>query len=227
MDAPGEAAVSSADASAFEVNFNFKEFKPKFDPATVPGIQPLFDGSTLNGWNCPGWKASDGAITAGPGFGGICETTGTWDKYRLFVSMIQDGQEGDGGHTGIGVDKGTGFHGSMGPGCDWWDYDNGDKGTNTGCLNLGTKETVPKTNPDQVCWHTEWFQEEFLVDVTKGTVSVALNGLHYEEHTFTPKREGKPTPIGLKAHGGGSVRYKDIWIEPSPKEPTKLLSVTK
>jgi hypothetical protein len=217
------------DVPSFEVKTNFTEFQPKFDPRTVPGIQPLFDGETLKGWNCPAaWSVKDGAITAGPGFWGFCETAGTYDKYRLFVSIIQDGTEGDGGHTGIGIDKGTGFHDLMTPGCDWWDYEGGSKGTTTGCpADRAIADTKTKTSPDQVYWHKEWYQMEFLVDVTKGTASVALNSIKYQDHTFTPKNGGKPTPIGVQAHNGGSVRYKDIWIEVNPKEPDKLLSTVK
>ncbi len=228
LDAAIEGSASSSDGEFFEVLTNFTEFKPKFDPSTVPGIQPLFDGATLKGWNCSKeWSVKEGSLTAGPGFWGFCSPAGTYDKFRWFVSIIQDGTEGDGGHTGIYID-GTPFYGIMTPSCQFWDYAaNVGIMANVKCIKLDLAGGVPRTSPDQVYWHGEWFQMEMLVDLTKGTVRAALNGVDYLSHAFKPKSGGAAAPIAIQAHNGGAVRYKDLWIEVDPKEPDKLLSAVK
>jgi hypothetical protein len=78
-------------------------YKPPFDPSTVPGIEQLFDGKTLTGWNCNpnGWAVINTAMTGNSASAGqFCATKNSYSEFRLFVSIQQ--VSGTGGHSGIG-----------------------------------------------------------------------------------------------------------------------------
>ena len=64
-----------------------------------------------------------------------------------------------------------------------------------------------------------------MVNRAKGTIRMAVNGIEvlaYEDNNPSRLKKG---PIGLQAHSGNQdVRYKDIFIEVSPKED-RLITV--
>jgi hypothetical protein len=227
-----DGAVATGDASSgvFKMpKLNLTEFKPPFDPSTVPGIQPLFDGETMTGWNCsPAWSVTDAYIKGNAAASGtFCATKELYSEFRIFVSINQVA----GQHAGIGIAGanitgkwGQGdfkFHDLMTPSRYWWDY-NINKGDDGGTTKFVDMTAAPYNIP----WQGKWYQMEMLVSLAKGTVRAAMNGVDCMTHSFTLRNGPPPSPIGLQAHGGNiDVRYKDIWIEVNPKQTDTLLSV--
>ena len=65
---------------------------------------------------------------------------------------------------------------------------------------------------------SEWTQAEILVNRSRGTIRMAVNGFEVLNYVDADPSRLKRGPIGLQAHGGNhDVRYKDIFIEVAPK----------
>jgi hypothetical protein len=78
---------------------------------------------------------------------------------------------------------------------------------------------------------TEWHTSELLLNLDKGTLRAAVNGLETTRYTHPyPTERTDPMkriikgPIGMMKHGGGGSEYKDIWVEADPTED-KLYTV--
>jgi hypothetical protein len=202
-------------------------YVPPFDAAAA-GLTPLFDGKTLNGWvgdpEC--WKVMDGAIVGVKGNQNIM-TAGDYDDFRLIISTIQVKDPSN--HQGVGFwgehmpagKYGYGNCVDVMPPMNWtWDY----------TVNKGApgKLTVSRDLDKELgIKRSQWTQAEILVNRAKGTIRMAVNGIEMLYYTDDNPSRLKKGPIGLQAHAGNQeVRYKDIFIETSPKED-RLITLKK
>ena len=78
---------------------------------------------------------------------------------------------------------------------------------------------------------TQWHTSEVLLNIDKGTLRAATDGVEINRYTHPwPTMSEDPNlklykgPIGMMKHGGGGSEYKDIWIEEDPTED-KLYTV--
>ncbi len=194
-------------------------YTPPFDAAAA-GLMPLFDGKTLSGWTgdptC--WQVVDGAIV-GVGGNQALRTERDYDDFRLIVSTIQINSPTN--HQGVGFwgerppegDFGYGGCVLVMPPMNWtWDYTTS-KGF-AGKFNVSRdldKETGLK--------RSQWTQAEILVNRMKGTIRMAVNGIEVLSYTDSTPSRFKHGPLCLQAHSGNhEVRYKDVFVEVSPKE---------
>jgi hypothetical protein len=204
-----------------------KPFVPPFD-AVAAGLKPLFDGKTLKGWvgdpQC--WKVEDGAIVGVKGNQNIM-TVDDYDDFRLIVSSIQVKEPSN--HQGVGfwgkrLPEGTWGYGGcllVMPPMPWmWDYTR--NGSQVG------KMTVSKNVEKELgVKRSQWTQAEILVNRAKGSVRMAVNGIEVMNYIDSDPARWRKGPIGLQAHGGNKeVRYKDVFIEVSPKED-RLITLKK
>jgi hypothetical protein len=187
----------------------------------APGMMQIFDGKTLMGWNgnMGIWSVdpAEMAIHGKTGNGGqLIKSTGTYDTFRL---ILQERAVATMNHMGICIWGGAGGFGYSGcldvipPSGHFWDYGGGGDVPNTG---VGSAN-----NPIKFMWH----QVEIFADATTGEVLVAVNGKQVTNYKKAGR--GKKGPIGLQAHAGASDQmYRDIWIDPAPKDHG-LVTVTK
>ncbi|MDP9152349.1 MAG: DUF1080 domain-containing protein [Myxococcota bacterium] len=233
-DAASSDAASSDDSGIVRPRGDGGGYTPPFDPSTVAGVQPLFDGATLTGWNCNtapgGWAVIDGTIVGKAAVAGqFCATQQSYSEFRLFASIMQ--VSGAGGHSGIGFGGQTPPSGKWGngdfkfldlmtPSFYFWDY----------LLNAGARGRIVSSidmtkAPYNVPWSGQWFQLEMTVSLATGVVRAALNGVDYLTYNIGTPNPFKSGPVGLQAHAGNQeVRYKDLWIQVNPSDPNTLLS---
>ncbi len=233
-DARSDDAASSDDSGVGRPPADAGGYTPPFDPSTVAGVQSLFDGATLTGWNCNtapgGWAVINGTIVGKSAVAGqFCATQQSYSEFRLFASIMQ--VSGTGGHSGIGFGGRTPPLGKWGngdfkfldlmtPSFYFWDY----------LLNAGAGgrlvSSIDMTKaPYNVPWSGRWFQLEMTVSLGTGVVRAALNGVDYLTYAIGTPNPFKSGPIGLQAHAGNQeVRYKDLWLQVNPSDPNTLLS---
>ncbi len=193
-------------------------YTPPFDAAAA-GLHSLFNGKTLAGWtgDPTAWTVIDGAIVGVKDNQNLM-TEGDYADFRLIVSTIQ--VDSPTNHQGIGfwgVRLPPGKYGygdcvDVMPPMNWtWDYATGHGAD--GILKLSRD-----LDKDLGITRSEWTQAEILVNRSAGTIRMAVNGLEVLDYTARAPSRLKRGPIGLQAHAGNrDVRYKDIFIEDSPK----------
>jgi hypothetical protein len=182
-----------------------------------PGMTRIFDGKTLDGWvgNPAIWSVNttDEAIYGKTDNGGqLIKSVGTYDTFRVIVTerMVATNN-----HLGICLWGGNktpwGYDACIvliGPQGSLWDYKSG------GGVFRGTGD-----NSIRFMWH----QVEILADAATGRILAAVNGKQTTDYTKAGR--GMKGPIGMQAHAKAlEVEYKDIWIDPAPKE-MKLLTL--
>ncbi len=194
-------------------------YTPPFD-AGATGMKALFDGRTLEGWvgDPAGWKVVDGALV-GVRDNQNLMTMDDYDDFRLIVSTIQ--VDSPSNHQGIGfwgdrMPPGKyGYGGCIDvmPPMNWtWDYATGRGARGVFLLSRDIDKDLGITR-------SEWTQAEILVNRSKGTIRMAVNGVEVLWYVDRDPSRLKRGPIGLQAHAGNhDVRYKDIFVELSPKE---------
>ena len=192
---------------------------PELDRMTV-----LFNGKTLDGWECNrNWTVVDGAMR-GTGKGGNIFTKGNYGSFRLIVTSRVASPEGNPGRDHLGVlfwgerPSPTNFgtlkalqvqppHGAM------WDYR-----TNKG---LKPEHPTPRPRPRYQDWHVC----EILARLETGEVRAAVDGVEVTKYRHADPSVLKKGPIGMQIHSHiGVFEYKDIRIQEDPKED-KLLTV--
>jgi len=213
----GENSADASDASSAAPDGGVRaaDAGTMFGPVP-PGMMQIFDGKTLTGWNGNPqiWSVNlaDGAIYGKTDNGGqLIKTTGSYDTFRVIVTerMVSTNNHlgicfWGGGKTPWGYDACIVL---IGPQGSLWDYKSG------GGVFRGTGD-----NSIRFMWH----QVEILANGITGRVLAAVNGKQVTDYT----KAGRPLkgPIGLQAHAGAlEVEYKEIFIDPAPKD-LKLLT---
>jgi hypothetical protein len=197
--------------------------KPVIDAAkTCPRCQRIFDGTTWNGWehDPTNWSITPEGAMRGFGKGARSAfTQADYGSFRLIVTSRMAPVNKD--HLGFlfwGPRPEAGTlahkqsiqvqppHGAM------WDYfDN---------KNI-EREKVNPGSRDFESWNTA----EVLVDITKGTVRMAVDGTEITRYQDKDPARLVRGPIGMQKHGGGGSEYKDIFVEADPSED-RLLTVS-
>lgn len=203
------------------------------DPkAPCPRCVRAFNGTSFDGWEASAstWKIVDGAMHGEGGTSRTAYTKQDYGNFRLIVTTRMAPVNGD--HLGILM---------------WGNRPtNADKPeiNNAGWLqwmpNYGglwgywppKDRGIPSTKvaPSPSNW-TAWHTCELLLNLDKGTLRAATDGVEVTRYTHPyPTERTDPTkriikgPIGMMKHGGGGSEYKDIFIEVDPTED-KLYTV--
>jgi hypothetical protein len=187
--------------------------------ATAGAAEPLFDGSTLDGWegDAAVWRVEDGQIVAGSlarrqERNDFLATTERFGDFELRLKIRLDGSEGfinsgiqfrservPESHEMIGyqADFGAGYDGAL--------YDESRR-----------NRVLARPEPEVIkraLQHGEW--NDYTIRVEGGHVQLWLNGVKTVD--YHEPDEGLPAAgrIGLQIHGDGvlEVRFRDIEIE--------------
>jgi len=196
---------------------------------TEPGFEPLFDGRTLAGWNgdtARTWRVEDGAIVAGSDvtpaprneFLATDREFGDFElrlRYRLDFSKagnagvqfrsrrVPDHHE----VSGYQADIGPGYHGAL--------YDESRRNR---ILVKPAAEAVGRalTADQRDGWN------DYRIRCEGPRVRLWLNGVETVDWTETEPEAAvaRKGMVALQIHGGmvGTVRYRDIRIQPLPAE---------
>ena len=190
-----------------------------------PGMTPIFDGKTLDGWKqIPGdsWTVKDGAIVSLGIARGVLYTASSYDRYRMIFDMrhisgnkdhqacvlvfcttpTEDAKPLD-ALSGIQFQVPNGGH---------WDYR---KGHNNGGKGEFTNPIKPKFNVH------EWSRVEILVDPASGTARMAVaqpvGTKAIEVLDFKEPTAGQKGPFALQMHNKGLFdEYANIAIQENP-----------
>ncbi len=198
----------------------------------IATLKPLFDGRTLDGWECSSnaWVVKDGAMASTGAGRGVIYTGRDYGNFRLIFNMRHvsgqpdhqacvlvfctrplEGQKSLDALGGIQFQVPNGGH---------WDYR---PGHNNGGGSEFTKIDHPKFDAH------DWSQVEMLVNAETGTARMAVaqpvGTRAVEVLTFKDPSAGKKGPIAWQMHNKGLFdEYKDVRIEMDPKE-ARLITV--
>jgi hypothetical protein len=186
-------------------------------PPPPPGMTKIFDGVSLDDWECikGAWEVKDGAMWGHYGGEDLCRTKADYSNFRI---VFNENGGGSNNHMGFGF---WGDHGArygralvvIPPSGAIWDYNPPEK--------MHTMGVGSANNPIKHQWH----QVEIIANRTTGEVLTAVNGKLVSSHKDTRLAVRKHGPIGFQDHGGASNQfYRDIYIENEPKE-FKLLTL--
>ncbi len=205
---------------------------PAVEPnAPCPRCVRIFNGKDFTGWEAAPstWTIVGGAMRGSGGSSRAAYTKDDYGNVRLIVTSRMAPQNGD--HLGIlfwgdrpadpmkpKIDN-AGWVQWMPPFGGMWSYHppmhHGLRGMKVG------NNPVPGTQ-----WHTS----EILLNLDKGTLRAAVNGVEITRYTHEwPTERVDPTkriikgPIGMMRHGGGGSEYKDVFVEVDPED--KLVTV--
>jgi hypothetical protein len=186
---------------------------------TPPGLHPIFDGTTLNGWDGDTkiWSIKDGAIYGNTKNGGqLIVTKDLYDNFRITGSARMPSSDN---HLGVCFWGGTSGHGYSGcidfvpPSGSIWDYGGGN--------GIRTYKYVWMGKP---VLKTDWHQFEILANMKTGVVRMGVDGHEFPIYKDTRLARRKKAVIGLQIHAGASeVEYKDLAVEIDPPDD-KLLT---
>ena len=216
---PGSDAGSSSGADAAPV-----VSEPN---APCPRCVRIFNGTNFDGWEAAPatWKIVEGGAMHGQG--GTSRAAYTKKDYgnvRLIVTSRLNPANGD--HLGIlfwgnrptdpakpQIDN-AGWVQWMPPFGGMWSYH---PPMHHG---LTAMKLAPSPSPS-----TTWHTSEILLNLDKGTLRAAVNGIETTRYTHAwPTERTDPTkriirgPLAMMKHGSGGSEYKDIWVEDEPTE---------
>jgi hypothetical protein len=201
--------------------------------APCPKCVKIFNGTTFDGWEAAPatWKiVAGGAMHGEGGTSRAAYTKADYGNVRLIFSTQMNPVNGD--HLGVlfwgnrptnpampTVDN-AGWLQYMPNYAGMWSY-HPPKDKGLPAMKVGMNPTSWTT------WHTV----ELLLNLDKGTVRAAADGVEVMKYTWTNPTERTdpltriiPGPICMMKHGGGGSEYKDIWVESNPTED-KLYTV--
>jgi 3-keto-disaccharide hydrolase len=198
------------------------EAGPATPPGGIPtpaGLHPIFDGTTLNGWDGDTkiWSIKDGAIYGNTKNGGqLIVTKDLYANFRITGTARMPSSDN---HLGVCFWGGTSGHGYSGcidfvpPSGSIWDYGGGN--------GIRTYKYVWMGKP---VLKTDWHQFEILANMKTGVVRMGVDGHEFPIYKDTRLARRKKAVIGLQIHAGASeVEYKDLAVETDPPDD-KLLT---
>jgi hypothetical protein len=197
------------------------------DPnAPCPKCVRIFTGTNFDGWEAAPatWKIIDGAMHGQGGTSRAAYTKKDYGNVRLIVTSRLNPANGD--HLGIlfwgnrpmdpnkpQIDN-AGWVQWMPPFGGMWSYH---PPMHHG---LTAMKLAPSPSPG-----TTWHTSEILLNLDKGTLRAAVNGIETTRYTHAwPTERVDPTkriirgPLAMMKHGSGGSEYKDIWVEDEPTE---------
>jgi hypothetical protein len=206
---------------------------PAADPkAPCPRCVKVFDGTSFDGWEAAPatWKLVEGAMHGQGGTSRAAYTKKDYGNVRLIVTSRLNPANGD--HLGIlfwgnrpmdpnkpQIDN-AGWLQWMPPFGGMWSYHPP--------MHHGISGMKLAPAPSN---STTWHTSELLLNLDKGTLRAAVNGIETTRYTHPwPTERTDPTkriikgPLAMMKHGSGGSEYKDIWIEDEPTED-KLYTV--
>lgn len=196
--------------------------------AVCPRCEKIFDGASFDGWEASPstWSIVDRAMRGEGGTSRAAYTKKDYGNVRLIVTSRMNPVNRD--HLGIlfwgnhpdDPDKPqidlAGWLQFMPPHGAMWDY-HPPKHHNL------KHETLQPGSRDFTTWHTT----ELLLNLDKGTMRAAVNGVETTRYAHpTPAERSDPNtriiagPIGMMRHGKGASEYRDIYVEDNPPEDT-------
>jgi hypothetical protein len=200
--------------------------------APCPRCVKIFNGMNFDGWEAaaPTWTIVGGAMRGSGNGSRAAYTKADYGNVRLIVTSRMNPVNGD--HLGIlfwgdrptdpakpKIDN-AGWVQWMPPFGGMWSYHPP--------MHHGLRATKVADSPAK---NTDWHTTELLLNLDKGTLRAAVNGVETSRYTHQwPTERVDPTrriikgPIAMMRHGGGGSEYKDIWVEADPIED-KLLTV--
>jgi hypothetical protein len=195
-----------------------------------PNCIKIFTGVSFEGWEADPstWSLVDGAMRGVGGSSRLAYTKADYGSFRLIFTARMNPVNGD--HLGVlfwgdrptdgskpKIDN-AGWLQFMPPFGGMWDY-HPPKHHNL------PHETLAKSPKNS----SEWSTTEILCNLDKGTMRAAVDGVEVTRYTHPfpserkdPEKRIVPGPIGMFRHGGGASEYKDIYVEPNPKEDRLL-----
>jgi Domain of Unknown Function (DUF1080) len=196
-----------------------------------PKCVKIFNGKTFDGWEAAPstWSIVEGAMRGIGGSSRAVYTKADYGNVRLIVSSRMNPVNGD--HLGIlfwgdrpmdpnkpKIDN-AGWVQWMPPFGGMWSYHPP--------MHHGLRAMKIATSPAK---NTEWHTTELLLNLDKGSLRAAVNGLETSRYTHEwPTERMDPTkriikgPLAFMRHGGGGSEYKDVWVEVDPED--KLVTV--
>jgi hypothetical protein len=223
----GSGATLAVDAALVPVTADASASPPDATPVSgqFPGLTRIFDGLTLAGWEqgpAMLWSVKDGALDAAGKTGGeLLMSKEDYGDFRIILSSRMVSNQSKTGHLGVCF---WGGHAPVGkynackllipPNAGIWDY--GSNGALAGVTRM-------QGNLDLMTWH----QTEIVCLLATGSCKFASDGVAMLTYKDPDPARLKKGPIGLQIHAGTSeVQYKDVSIDPAPKDDT-LLTVTR
>jgi hypothetical protein len=197
-----------------------------------PGCAKIFNGKDYEGWvaDSTTWSITNGAMRGVGGTSRLAYTKKDYGSFRLIFTSRMNPVNRD--HLGVlfwgdrpadaakpRIDN-AGWIQFMPPHGAMWDYHPPQH------HNL-PHETVAPGSKD----YTQWHVTELLCNLEKGTLRAAVDGVEIARYTHAfpherndPEKRIVAGPLGMFRHGGGASEYKDIYVEPEPKED-RLITV--
>jgi hypothetical protein len=192
-----------------------------------PGMTPIFDGKTLDGWSQlpPGsesWVARNGIIASLGAGRGVIHTNNSFDRYRIIfdVRHVYGNKDHRAGvlvfcTAPVEGEKPLDALGGIQfqvPNGGSWDYR---KGKNNGGKGVFTRLVKPNFDEHQ------WSRVEILVDPATGTARMAVaqpvGSRAIEVLDFKDPAAGQKGPFALQMHNKGLYdEYANIAIEVNP-----------
>jgi Domain of Unknown Function (DUF1080) len=198
---------------------------PRPEVPLPPGMTPLFDGKTLDGWTAEpadSWTVKDGII-ASRGVGrGVLYTVNQYDNYRIIFDIRHVSGKPDHqacvlffGFAPVAGEKPLDALGAVQiqvPVGYTWDYR---KGHNN--AGKGEFSSLPHPKYDV----KQWSRVELLINSTRGTARMAVaqpvGSDAVEVVDFNVPDAGRTGPFGLQMHNKGLFdQYTNIAIELNP-----------
>ena len=206
--------------------------EPKRLPPPYSGCVRIFNGQDFDGWEADAstWSITNGAMRGVAGTSRLAYTKKDYGSFRLIFTARMNPVNRD--HLGVlfwgdrptnsakpKIDN-AGWIQFMPPHGAMWDYHPPKH------RNLPHETLAPGPRD-----FTQWYTTEMLCNIENGTMRAAVNGVEIARYTHPfpserndPEKRIVPGPIGMFRHGGGASEYKDIYLEPNPKED-KLITV--
>ena len=199
---------------------------PRLPTHAESGRDILFDGKTLAGWNGDPahWSVQDGSITgtAERLKGSFLLSEQDYDDFRLTMTSRMKLSNNHSGLCmwGARPPAGTWFPFRcilvIPPTGGMWDYNQGKGGIK------GQKVASPAIPKNR------WHRVEILARRSTGEIRAAFDGIEVIRYKDPDPSRLVRGPIGLQLHGGRqpqAVQYKDIVIEPNPKDDRLLTAL--